>query len=183
MLQREIDPAQLKDIEKFETQLGRYLAGDLEEDVFRVFRLNNGIYGQRQGGHHQMVRVKVPYGALAPDQLDMLGHIADTYSRGWGHITTRQNIQLHFVDLEQIPAVMRELTSVGLTTREACGDTVRNVQGCHLAGACPHEELDITPWAEAAFRHFLRHPLAQRLPRKFKINFTGSATDCGQVMF
>jgi sulfite reductase beta subunit-like hemoprotein len=183
VLQREIDPAQLADIAKFETQLARYLAGELEEDVFRVFRLNNGIYGQRQGGHAQMVRVKIPYGALAPDQLDMLGHIADTYSRGWGHITTRQNIQLHFVDLEQIPTVMRELTSVGLTTREACGDTVRNVQGCHLAGACPHEELDITPWAEAAFRHFLRHPLAQRLPRKFKINFSGCATDCGQAMF
>jgi sulfite reductase beta subunit-like hemoprotein len=183
VLQREIDPAQLSDIAKFETQLGRYLAGDLEEDVFRVFRLNNGIYGQRQGGHHQMVRVKIPYGGLAPDQLEMIGHIADTYSRGWGHITTRQNIQLHFVDLETIPAVMRELASVGLTTREACGDTVRNVQGCHLAGACPYEELDITPWAEAAFRHFLRHPLAQRLPRKFKINFSGCATDCGQAMF
>ncbi|MEY2591397.1 MAG: ferredoxin-nitrite reductase [Acidimicrobiaceae bacterium] len=183
MLQREIDPAAQADIDKFETQLARYLAGDLEEDVFRVFRLNNGIYGQRQGGHNQMVRVKVPYGSLQPDQLDLLGHIADTYSRGWGHITTRQNIQLHFVDLEQIPAVMRELAAVGLTTREACGDTVRNVEGCHLAGACPFEHLDITPWAEAAFRHFLRHPLAQRLPRKFKINFSGCETDCGQAMF
>jgi sulfite reductase beta subunit-like hemoprotein len=183
MLQREIDPAAQADIDKFETQLARYLAGDLEEDVFRVFRLNNGIYGQRQGGHNQMVRVKIPYGSLQPDQLDLLGHIADTYSRGWGHITTRQNIQLHFVDLEQIPAVMRELAAVGLTTREACGDTVRNVEGCHLAGACPFEHLDITPWAEAAFRHFLRHPLAQRLPRKFKINFSGCETDCGQAMF
>ncbi|MEY2437536.1 MAG: hypothetical protein QOF97_2372, partial [Acidimicrobiaceae bacterium] len=78
MLQREIDPAAQADIDKFETQLARYLAGDLEEDVFRVFRLNNGIYGQRQGGHNQMVRVKVPYGSLQPDQLDLLGHIADT---------------------------------------------------------------------------------------------------------
>ena len=80
MLQREIDPAQLADIEKFETQLARYLAGDLEDDVFRVFRLNNGIYGQRQGGHNQMVRVKIPYGSLLPEQLDLMGHIADTYS-------------------------------------------------------------------------------------------------------
>ena len=183
MAQRAIDTAQLADIEKFEAQLARYLTGELEEDVFRVFRLNNGIYGQRQGGHNQMVRVKVPYGALAPDQLDQMAHVADTYSRGWGHITTRQNIQFHFVDLEQIPAVMRDLASVGLTTREACGDTVRNVQGCHLAGACPFEAIDITPWAEAAFQHFLRHPLAQRLPRKFKINFSGCATDCGQAMF
>src|SRR5687768_5463886 len=183
MLQRQVDPDQLADIEKFEVQLGRYLAGELDEDVFRVFRLNNGIYGQRQGGHNQMVRVKAPYGAITPEQLDMMGHVADEYSRGWGHITTRQNIQFHFVQLEQVPDVMRALASVGLTTREACGDTVRNVQGCHLAGACPYEVLDISPWAEAAFQHFLRNPLAQRLPRKFKINFSGCATDCGQAMF
>src|SRR3954469_2385524 len=183
MLQREIDPAQQADIDKFETQLARYLSGELEEDVFRVFRLNNGIYGQRQGGHNQMVRVKVPYGSLQADQLDQLAHIADTYSRGWGHITTRQNIQFHYVQLERIPNVMRDLASVGLTTREACGDTVRNVVGCHLAGACPFEVLDISPWAEATFRHFLRNAYAQRLPRKFKINFSGCATDCGQAMF
>jgi sulfite reductase beta subunit-like hemoprotein len=178
-----MDPAQLADIEKFETMLARNLAGDLDDEIFRVFRLNNGIYGQRQGGHNQMVRVKIPYGSLLPDQLELIGHIADTYSRGWAHITTRQNIQLHFVDLENVTAVMRELAGVGLTTREACGDTVRNVQACHLAGACPFEYLDVTPWADAAFRHFLRHPLAQRLPRKFKINFSGCETDCGQAMF
>src|SRR5437016_7599533 len=178
-----IDPVALADIEKFERMLALYLDGQLDEDRFRVFRLNNGIYGQRQGGHNQMVRVKVPYGSLTPEQLDMCGHLADKYSRGWGHITTRQNIQFHFVDLERVPALLRDLASVGLTSREACGDTVRNVQGCHLAGACPYEVLDVTPWAEAAFQHFLRHPLAQRLPRKFKINFSGCDTDCGQAMF
>jgi sulfite reductase beta subunit-like hemoprotein len=171
------------DIEKFERMLDRYLKGDLEEDVFRVFRLNNGIYGQRQGGHNQMVRVKVPYGSLAPEQLEMLAHIADTYSRGWGHITTRQNIQFHFVALGRVPDLLRDLAAAGLTTREACGDTVRNVTGCHLAGACPFEVLDISPWAEATFQHFLHHPYAQRLPRKFKINFSGCVTDCGQAMF
>ncbi|MDQ4069058.1 MAG: nitrite/sulfite reductase [Actinomycetota bacterium] len=180
---REISPSARKDIEKFDEQLALYLAGELDEDVFRVFRLNNGIYGQRQGGHNQMVRVKVPYGSLTADQLEMLAHIADTYSRGWGHITTRQNIQFHFVQLERVPDVLRDLASVGLTTREACGDTVRNVTGCHLAGACPFEVLDISPWAEATFRHFLHNPIAQRLPRKFKINFSGCATDCGQAMF
>ncbi len=183
MLQREIDPEAQVDIEKFETQLARYLAGELEEDAFRVFRLNNGIYGQRQGGHHQMVRVKVPFGSITPEQLDMFAHLAETYSRGWGHLTTRQNIQFHFVDLEQVPALMRDMASVGLTSREACGDTVRNVMGCHLAGACPHEALDISPWAEAAHQHFLHNPLSQRLPRKFKINFSGCETDCGQAMF
>jgi sulfite reductase beta subunit-like hemoprotein len=183
MLQREIDPEIRADIEKFEEQLARYLAGDLEEDAFRVFRLNNGIYGQRQGGHNQMVRVKVPYGSITAEQLDMFAHVAETYSRGWGHLTTRQNMQFHFVDLEQVPAVLRDLASAGLTSREACGDTVRNVMGCHLAGACPYEALDISPWAEAAFQHFLHNPLSQRLPRKFKINFSGCETDCGQAMF
>jgi sulfite reductase beta subunit-like hemoprotein len=180
---RQIDPAALADIEKFENQLALYQDGKLEEDVFRVFRLNNGIYGQRQGGTNQMVRVKVPYGSIEAEQLEMLAHLVETYSRGWGHITTRQNIQMHFVQLKDIPDVMRDLASVGLTTREACGDTVRNVMGCHLAGACPFEVLDISPWAEAAFRHFLRSPYAQRLPRKFKINFSGCSTDCGQAMF
>ena len=81
-------------------------SGDLEEDAFRVFRLNNGVYGQRQGGHNQMLRVKVPYGSITPEQLDMMGHIAETYSRGWGHLTTRQNVQFHFVELEQVPAAL-----------------------------------------------------------------------------
>ncbi len=177
------DPAILADIEKFERLLAEHLAGRLDDDTFRVFRLNNGIYGQRQGGHNQMVRVKAPYGAITAAQLDVLGSVAENYSRGWGHLTTRQNVQFHFVQLETVPALLRELGGVGLTTREACGDTVRNVMGCHLAGACPAEVLDVSPWAEATFRHFLRHPCGQRLPRKFKINFSGCATDCGQAMF
>ena len=178
-----IDPEMAADITKFEEMLAGHQAGRIPEDVFRVFRLNNGIYGQRQGGTSQMVRVKVPYGAMTADQLDLLGSVVESHSRGWGHITTRQNIQFHFVELSDIPEVMWQLASVGLTTREACGDTVRNVQGCHLAGACPFEVLDISPWAEAAYRHFVRNPLAQRLPRKFKINFSGCDTDCGQAMF
>ena len=180
---QEVDPGQLADIEKFEWALSGYLAGEIPEDEFRVFRLHNGIYGQRQGGHNQMVRVKLPYGGITAEQLDMMAHISDTYSRGWGHITTRQNIQFHYVQLERIPEVMRDLAAVGLTTREACGDAVRNVMGCHLAGACPKEHLDITQWAQAAYRHFLRNSGNQRLPRKFKINFSGCETDCGQAMF
>jgi len=183
MAQREIDSAQLADADKFEGILAQYLAGEIEEDAFRIFRLNNGIYGQRQGGHNQMVRIKIPWGGLLPDQLDLMADIADRYSRGWGHITTRQNVQFHFVQLEKVPELMRLMGTVGLTSREACGDTVRNVQGCHLAGACPYEVIDITPWAEATYQHFVRNPIAQRLPRKFKINFSGCATDCGQAMF
>src|SRR6516165_2137974 len=177
------DGATAADLEKFRAMVARYLALDLDEDVFRVFRLNNGVYGQRQQGHNQMLRCKVPYGSLRPEQLEMFAYVADHYSRGWGHITTRQNVQFHFVQLEQIADALSDLATVGLTTREACGDTVRNVAGCHLAGACPYEVLDISPWAEATKSLFLRNPLTQRLPRKFKINFSGCATDCGQAMF
>ena len=178
-----LDPEVEEEIVKFEEGAARYIAGEIDDDVFRVFRLNQGIYGQRQGGHNQMVRVKIPYGKIEADQLEMLGYIAETYSRGWGHLTTRQNAQFHFVQLEQVGEVLRLLASVGLTSREACGDTVRNVAGCHLAGACPYEVLDISPWAEAVKDLFLRNPIAQRLPRKFKINLSGCATDCGQAMF
>ncbi len=178
-----VDPAIRADVDKYHQQYARFLAGELSDEVFRVYRLTNGIYGQRQGGTNQMVRVKVPYGSIKPEQLEMIGWLVDNYSRGWGHITTRQNIQFHFVQLGQIPEVLEHLATAGLSTREACGDTVRNVQGCHLAGACPHEQLDITPWAEATYRHFVRNPISQRLPRKFKINFSGCETDCGQAMF
>ena len=180
---RDLTAEQQRDIERFEAAIAQYLAGDIHEDVFRVMRLNNGIYGQRQGGTNQMVRIKLPAGTITAEQLDLMGYIAETYSRGWGHITTRQNVQVHYVELTRVPELMRHLAAVGLTSREACGDTVRNVMACHLAGACPHEHLDVTNWAEAAFRHFVRNPLGQRLPRKFKINFSGCSTDCGQAMF
>jgi sulfite reductase beta subunit-like hemoprotein len=180
---RSLTPEFEQDVTRFETTLGQYLDGRIDEDVFRVFRLGFGVYGQRQGGRNQMLRVKVPYGRVTPEQLEVLAYVSETYSRGWGHLTTRQNVQFHFVQLEQVPEILRLLASVGLTTREACGDTVRNVVGCHLAGACPFEVLDVSPWADAAAQYFLRHPYAQRLPRKFKINFSGCATDCGQAMF
>src|SRR5678815_3745587 len=112
MVTRPLDAEVHRAVDKFEVMLGRYLAGDLAADVFRVFRLNNGIYGQRQGGHNQMVRVKVPYGSITPEQLDMFAHISETYSRGWGHLTTRQNMQFHFVDLEQVPAALWDMASV-----------------------------------------------------------------------
>ena len=180
---RDLDAEQDRDIARFEVAIAQYLAGEIAEDVFRVMRLNNGIYGQRQGGTNQMVRIKLPAGTITPEQLDAMAQIGEEFSRGWGHITTRQNVQFHYVELTRVPDVMRRIAVVGLTSREACGDTVRNVMACHLAGACPHEHLDVTPWAEAAFEHFVRNPLGQRLPRKFKINFSGCSTDCGQAMF
>ncbi|MDZ4826004.1 MAG: nitrite/sulfite reductase [Actinomycetota bacterium] len=180
---RPLEPVVADELDLYERTVQEYLDGRIDDDVFRVFRLNNGVYGQRQGGHNQMLRVKIPYGKVTPEQLDTMAYIAETYSRGWGHLTTRQNAQFHFIQLEQTPEILRLLAAANLTSREACGDTVRNVMGCHLAGACPQEKLDITPWAEATARYLLRHAYSQRLPRKFKINFSGCATDCGQAMF
>ena len=180
---RDLDAEQLRDIERFEIAIDQFLKGEISDDVFRVMRLNNGIYGQRQGGTSQMVRIKLPAGSITPEQFDVMADLSSEFSRGWGHITTRQNIQFHFVELRRIPDLLRRLADVQLTSREACGDTVRNVMACHLAGACPYEKLDVTPWAEAVYRHFVRNPLGQRLPRKFKVNFSGCSTDCGQAMF
>jgi sulfite reductase beta subunit-like hemoprotein len=180
---RDLDAEQLRDIERFEIAIDQFLKGEISDDVFRVMRLNNGIYGQRQGGTSQMVRIKLPAGSITPEQFDVMADLSSEFSRGWGHITTRQNIQFHFVELRRIPDLLRRLADVQLTSREACGDTVRNIMACHLAGACPYEKLDVTPWAEAVYRHFVRNPLGQRLPRKFKVNFSGCTTDCGQAMF
>lgn len=180
---RDLDAEQQRDIERFEIAIDQFLKGEISDDVFRVMRLNNGIYGQRQGGTAQMVRVKLPAGSITPEQFEVMAELSSEFSRGWGHITTRQNIQFHFVDLRRIPDLLRKLAVVQLTSREACGDTVRNVMACHLAGACPYEKLDVTPWAEAVYRHFVRNPIGQRLPRKFKVNFSGCSTDCGQAMF
>ena len=180
---RDLYEEQMRDIKRFEVAIDQFLKGEISDDVFRVMRLNNGIYGQRQGGTNQMIRIKLPAGSITPEQFDLMADLSVEFSRGWGHITTRQNIQFHYVDLRKVPEVMRRIADVGLTSREACGDTVRNVMACHLAGACPYEKIDVTPWAEATFRHFVRNPLGQRLPRKFKVNFSGCSTDCGQAMF
>ena len=124
-----------------------------------------------------MLRVKIPAGILTPAQLRTLAKIGDTYSTGRGHVTTRENVQFHFVQLENVPAVMRLLAEAGLTTREACGNTVRNVTGCPLAGICPGEVFDVTPYALGVSRYLLRHPEFHDLPRKFKIAFSGCEDD------
>jgi sulfite reductase (ferredoxin) len=180
---RPLEPIVAEELDIYERTTADYLDGRLDEDTYRVFRLNHGVYGQRQGGRNQMLRLKIPHGRITAEQLDAFAYISETYSRGWGHLTTRQNVQFHFIQLEQTPEILRVMASVGLTSREACGDTVRNVMGCHLAGACPQEVLDITPWAQATTDFLLRHPYGQRLPRKFKVNFSGCKTDCGQAMF
>jgi sulfite reductase beta subunit-like hemoprotein len=166
-----------KDIEEFVEKLEAFERGDLNADQFRTFRLLRGVYGQRQSDV-QMFRIKIPFGLMGPEQLVAVAEVADKYSRGYGHVTTRQNIQLHFMKLSDSEASMRRLDEVGLTTREACGNSVRNVTACELAEVCAHAAFDVTPHAEAIVRHFLRHPLSSSLPRKFKIAFSGCGHDC-----
>ncbi len=172
-----IPPAIQEEIETFETEALRTLAGEISTDLFKPFRLQYGIYGQRQPGV-QMVRVKIPFGGITANQLRRLAELADRYATGVGHVTTRQDIQMHFVELKDVPTIMRGLAEVGLTTREACANTVRNVTACHLAGVCQGEVFDVTPYAKTVAYHLLRNPLNQSLPRKFKIAFSGCAHDC-----
>jgi sulfite reductase beta subunit-like hemoprotein len=166
------------EIARFEERAQQLLAGAITEEQFRPFRLKHGTYGQRQPGF-QMLRVKVAAGVLKPSQLRVLARIADEYSTGRGHLTTRENVQFHFVKLESVPAAMRLLADCGLTTREACGNTVRNVTACPVAGICPGEAFDVTPYALGVSRYLLRHPDFHDLPRKFKIAFSGCADDGG----
>src|SRR5262245_21813572 len=130
-----------------------------------------------------MMRIKVPWGGITPDQLDVVAELAEEYSDGILHITTRQDVQLHFVHIDDTPTLMRRLAAVGITTREACGNGVRNVTGCPLAGVCHTEAFDVTAYADALFRFLLGHPDCQDFGRKFKIAFSGCADEaCGLVM-
>jgi sulfite reductase (ferredoxin) len=166
-----------RDIEEFVQKLDAFERGELTADQFRTFRLLRGVYGQRQSDV-QMIRVKIPFGLVGPDQMLALADVADKYSRGYGHVTTRQNVQLHFVKLSDSEAAQRRLDEAGLTTREACGNSVRTVTACAQAGVCSGAAFDVSPYAEAITRHFLRHPLSSSLPRKFKIAFSGCESDC-----
>src|SRR4051812_43620619 len=165
-----------RDIDQFVDMLEKYERAEITPLEWRRFRLLRGTYGQRQDGV-QMLRIKIPQGILSGSQLRAIADIAARYSRGFGHITTRQNIQLHFVPLKDVEEAMRQIAAEGLTTREACGNSVRNITGCPYAGTSPTEIFDVTPYAEAMTRYFLRHPLSGILPRKFKIAFEGCAED------
>ena len=160
------------EIIRFEERIRELQSGAITPEQFRPFRLKHGTYGQRQPGF-PLLRVKIAAGVLTPAQLRALAIIADEYSTGRGHLTTRENVQFHFVKLENVGAAMRLLADAGLTTREACGNTVRNVTACPVAGICPGEAFDVTPYALGVSRYLLRHPDFHDLPRKFKIAFYG----------
>jgi sulfite reductase (ferredoxin) len=156
----------------FETEATRYLNGEWNDDQFIMFRLVRGVYGQRQPDV-QMMRVKIPAGAMTADQLDAFGEVISKYAPlKKGHITTRENVQVHFLKLADTPDVMRILGAVGLVTREACGNVVRNVAGDPMAGVDPAEPFPVTPYLAAFARWFIRHEQAQTMPRKMKCAFT-----------
>jgi sulfite reductase (ferredoxin) len=169
-----------EETEIFSQKVKLFRKGKLSEEDFRRFRLQHGAYGSRLQQNYSMVRIKIPSGQVTPEQLEKIASLAESFSIGSAHVSTRQNIQLHWVQLEDVSEVMRGLVEVGLTTREACGNTVRNVMCSHFAGVCTNEAFDSTPYARAVARFLLRNPICQNLPRKFKINF-GCCSEHGLV--
>ena len=204
-------PADLRaEIDLFESQIELRRQGKIDEKVFAETRLRRGVYGQRYDNGQRndgtgpkplrypsdtltkgpdtvwdapgMQRIKIPMGLLDPQQMRTLADLADEYSDGVCHVTTRQDIQLHFVHIDDTPDLMRRLAAVGITTREACGNTVRNVTACPLAGVCHDETFDVTPYAVACMRFLLGHPDTQDFGRKFKVAFSGCRDHaCGLV--
>lgn len=170
-----IIPYLQEEVEEYRDEVKLFRAGQVEEAPFMVFRLHQGVYGQRQPDA-QMFRIKVPGGVLTPEALESLGEIVEKYTPlKKGHITTRENIQLHHMTLENCAEAMELLGKVGLSTREACANTVRNVVAPPQSGVCPDELFDVMPYLAAYVRYGVRHPLTQNFPRKFKTSFTGCA--------
>ncbi len=170
------------EIDRYGDAVAAHARGKIPDDRFTAIRLQMGTYGQRQTGVN-MLRVKAPGGALSADQLDAIGDVAAHFAEHpAAHITTRESVQIHFIPLDQTPAAMHRLAESNLTTREACSNTVRNMTACAMAGACPRERTDINKHVEGAVVHFLRNPLNQQLPRKFKISFSACESDCAQGM-
>lgn len=170
------NPLVQKDIIELDRKIQLYQNGKIDEDGFRSLRLARGIYGQRQEGV-QMIRIKLPFGRLTSEQLHKIADVSDEYSTGRLHITTRQDIQIHYVSLDRTPELWAELEKSDITLREACGNAVRNVTASETAGIDPDEPFDVTPYADAVFKFFLRNPICQELGRKFKISFSSSDKD------
>src|SRR6202161_1116125 len=170
-------PILAREFDDFDTESTRFLKGELEEADFIKFRLKQGVYGQRQPDV-QMIRVKLPMGGVTPDQLDAFASVIEKYvPLRKGHVTTRQNIQMHHIPLPDVAKLMREIADTGLSSREGCGTTMRTVTGDPRAGVLDDELFDITPYAGAYVRYFVRHPTTQAMPRKVKTAFTATDDD------
>src|SRR5947199_7116732 len=166
-----------REFDDFDTESQRYLRGEIEENEFIGFRLKQGVYGQRQADV-QMIRVKLPFGGVTPEQMEAFADVVEKWvPLRKGHITTRQNIQMHHVPLEDAERLIRERGESGLSSREGCGNTMRNVTGDPWAGVAKDELFDLTPYAGAYVRYFVRHPTTQAMPRKVKTSFDGGPRD------
>ncbi|MFN9110184.1 MAG: nitrite reductase, partial [Bacteroidota bacterium] len=170
------NPIVEKDIIELEQKIRAFREGSMPEEKFRSLRLARGVYGQRQPGV-QMVRIKLPYGKMTLAQWRRIAAVSDEYSTGNLHLTTRQDIQIHFVSLDRTPQLWADLEKDNVTLREACGNTVRNITASDTAGIDPEEPFDITPYAHAMFEYFLRKPVCQEMGRKFKIAFSNTDKD------
>jgi sulfite reductase beta subunit-like hemoprotein len=173
----EYDATVRADIDLFRSYAEKWMAGGLTDDEFRAQRLRRGVYSQRQAGVH-MIRTKIPGGSMTAAQMDQLAMIADDFAGGKGHLTTRQNIQYHFVPLPRVSDLLHKLADFRLTTREACYNTVRNVTACPLSGLLADEPFDVHPFAQKVAFAFLHKELTDSMPRKFKIAFSGCKEDC-----
>ena len=171
-----IDPKAQRDILELDEKIKKFRAGEIADERFRAFRLARGVYGQRQPGV-QMIRIKLPYGKVTADQLLKISDVSDKYSTGHLHLTTRQDIQIHYVKLEDTPSVWNELEEAAITLREACGNTVRNITASITAGVDKDEPFDVTPYTHAFFEYFLRNPICQEMGRKFKVSFSSTEKD------
>ena len=167
-----INWSRMEEADSFAKTVKMFRQGRYDANSFRRFRLQHGAYGTRMTGDYAMVRIKIPAGEIYPQQLEKISQLSEQYSIGSAHLSTRENVQLHWVVLEDVSEIFRELAQVGMTSREACGNTVRNVMCSPLSGVCQEEAFDATPYSLATARFFLRNPMAQNLPRKFKFNFT-----------
>src|SRR6187551_715509 len=166
-----------REFDDFDNEAEKYLAGATPENEFIGFRLKQGVYGQRQADV-QMIRVKLPFGGITPEQMEAFASVVEQYAPlNKGHITTRQNIQIHHIPLRDMESLLREIAEADLSSREGCGNTVRNVTGDPWAGVAPDEVFDPTPYGGAYVRYFVRHPTTQLMPRKIKTSFTGSDED------
>jgi len=172
------NPIVEKDIIELEAKIRQFKEGNIDEEKFRSLRLARGVYGQRQFGV-QMIRIKLPYGKVTSHQLNRICDVSDEYSTGRLHITTRQDIQIHYVDLDRTPELWAQLEKDEVTLREACGNTVRNVTASETAGIDIEEPFDVSPYAHALFEYFLRNPISQDMGRKFKVSFSASDADTG----
>ena len=172
-----IIPILQREYDDFKTEATKFLGGEMPEDEFIKFRLKQGVYGQRQPDV-QMIRTKLPFGGITPEQMDKFADVIEKYAPlNKGHITTRQNIQMHHMPLLDAEKAIRELGEAGLSSREGCGNTMRNVTGDPWAGVAKDELFDLTPYAGAYVRYFVRHPTTQAMPRKVKTSFDASPAD------